>query len=439
MTAPSAHSDIRLSGRYLAKLEPARVAVAGLLLYIVSATLAPVSPSVDWSSMGLLYAALGYGAFIFGVLAWQGIFPTQRLPDILPSPPLRPISAMVILAIAAMGGGLRMIDRFILRDVPLGEDFNAVRAQLEATQASLFSTVGAAVYPACYVTLLAFHAMPPEKRKWWMGAAAYTLFLYPSSEALLQGSRSLMMISLGFILLSRGVLIDSFKILRNPLVIAGSLIMVINGFFIIFEMRLESSGMDFFVSSQASGYAFTVPPSKFAENILATDTGIAARVMALLVHLFQYYCHSGFELMLIFDHLPQNPLWGAYNFFHFFKLLAMLTGDTSMVDAASNVDFRTGVFATFFVPLFVDFHWAGPAVMAIFGALASASWSAACRRPTVWFPLYSYQVIIIFLMPVTSFLLAAQGLYTIAALVLVSLILSRLERQPARGGTQAAR
>jgi hypothetical protein len=198
----------------------------------------------------------------------------------------------------------------------------------------------------------------------------------------------------------------------------------------IFEMRLEAAGTDFVTSSQLSGYAFTTPPSKAMEALLLESDGPVRLLASIGLHISQYYCHSGYELMYIFDRLPDEPLFGAYNFFHLFKLISLLTGDNSVIERVQSIDIRTGVFATFFVPLFVDFGWLGVIVMFGFGYGCTVLWRAACRRPVVWFPLLAYLTIVLFLMPVTSFIIAAQGLYTIVALSVIGLGLAVLERNP---------
>ena len=120
-------------------------------------------------------------------------------------------------------------------------------------------------------------------------------------------------------------------------------------------------------------------------------------------------------------------MWGAYNFFHIYKFFGMVIGDTSVNEAINNLDIRVGIFATFFVPLFIDYHWGGPAFMIFGGFILSLLWRAAFRHPTAWFPLTAYMSIVLFLIPVTSFIFAAQGLYIIVSLLTMGVLIHRLD------------
>jgi hypothetical protein len=426
-SAPGA-DRIELDGLFLSALSPERPALAGLLFYLLLTAVAPIAPTVEINLRALAYVGACYLVYVAGVATCRLLNPVPTLAAHLRIPPLSLPGFLFVLGVAWVGVALRVADRFLVREVPLGDDFSAVRQQLQQSESGLLSAASAGLYPAAFVTVIAYYMLPAGRRHPVLGLAAYLVFLYPALEAGMQGSRSLIMISFAFILLSRQLLPHAFGILRRPAVFGVAALLLGYGLFLIFEMRLEAAGTDFITSSQLSGYAFTVPPSKSIEALLLESDGPVRLLASIALHITQYYCHSGYELMYIFDRLPDEPLFGAYNFFHFFKLLSLLTGDTSLIDQAQAVDIRTGVFATFFVPLFVDFGWLGVVVMFGFGYGCTVLWRAACRRTVVWFPLLAYLTVVVFLMPVTSFIVAAQGLYTIVALSFIGLGLAVLER-----------
>jgi hypothetical protein len=428
--SPEDGDRIELSGSFLGALSPERSALAGLLFYLLLAAVAPITPTVEINLLALAYVGACYLAFVSGVAVCRALTPSPTLAARIRIRPLSLVGFLFVLGVALIGIALRVLDRFVVREVPFGDDFSAVRQQLQSSEATLLSAAGAGLYPAAFVTIIAYYLLPERRRSLVLGIAAYLAFLYPALEAGLQGSRSLIMISFAFILLSRQLLPDAFGILRRPAIFSLAFLLLTYGLFAIFEMRLEAAGTDFIASSQLSGYAFTVPPSKTMAELLLVSDGPIRLLASIVLHISQYYCHSGYELMYIFDRLPDQPLFGAYNFFHAFKLLSLLTGDTSLIDQAQAVDIRSGVFATFFVPLFVDFGWLGIVVMFGFGVVSTMLWRAANRRPVVWFPLLAYVTIVLFLMPVMSLIVAAQGLYTIAALTLVGLGLAMLEHEP---------
>lgn len=421
-------APIHLSGAYLRRLEPVRTAFLGLLTYLVLALVAPLRSTVaDPSTLAVAYALACYLGLAVGAILYHTLFPQKPIGRDLWTAPLPKPLFMIALGLSGLGVAMRMIDRFVLRGVPLGEDFASVRAQLEATSASPLSAASAVIYPICFGMIFFYYCLPRSERRWWLGALATLIFLYPSFESIIGGTRSQMAVSLGFILVTRSILIDDLKWLRNRLVVAGGALLILNLFFLMFEIRVESMGQDFYTSSQTSGYAFTVPPNDFAQSYLIENKGLATSIVSLIVHFTQYYCHSGFEYLYIFDRLPEKPLWGAYNFFHIYKFFGMVIGDSSVNETINNLDIRVGVYATFFVPLFIDYHWGGPVFMMIFGFVLSLLWRATFRHPTAWFPLTAYMSIVLFLMPITSFIVASQGLYVITSLLAMGVLIHRMD------------
>lgn len=433
MSEQQAFTPIRLSGRYLRRLEPARVAFLGLLVYIGLTLVAPLRVTItEFSVAAVAYALLCYLGLAVGAVIYHTIFPQRPGAKMLIAAPLPKPLFWAALAVSGLGVALRLIDRFVLRGVTLGEDAASVRTQLEGSSSSPISVVSAVTFPVCFGILFFYYCLPKTERRWWMGALATLIFLYPTFESVTSGTRSQMMVSLGMMLMIRSILVDDLKWLRNPALIALGAVLLLNLFFVMFEMRVESMGLDFYTSTQASGYAFTVLPNDFATSYLLENKGIMSSVVSLIVHLTQYYCHSGFEFVYIFDRLPNKPLLGAYNFFHIYKFIGMIIGDTSVNETINTLDIRVGVYATFFVPLYVDYNWGGPVFMMIFGFVLSILWRATLHHPTAWFPLTAYMSIVLFLMPVTSFIVSSQGLYIIVSLLALAIVIHRLDRRGRR-------
>ncbi len=433
MSQEQAVTPIRLSGLYLGRMEPVRVALMGLLTYIGLTLIAPLRITItEFSTAGIVYASLCYGGLIAGAVIYHTLFPQKPGPKILMAAPLPKPLFWITLAAAGLGVALRMVDRFVLRGVTLGDDFASVRAQLESSSSSPLSVVSAVTFPACFGILFFYYCLPKADRRWWIGTITTLIFLYPSFESVTSGTRSQMMVSLGMMLMIRSILVDDLKWLRNPFLVAFGAFLLLNLFFLMFEIRVELMGLDFYTSTQSSGYAFTVLPNDFATSYLIENKGIMSSIVSLIVHLTQYYCHSGFEYLYIFDKLPQKPLWGAYNFFHIYKFIGMIIGDTSVNDTINTLDIRVGVYATFFVPLFIDYHWAGPVFMMIFGFVLSILWKATFRHPTAWFPLTAYMSLVLFLMPITSFIVSSQGLYIIASLLALAIVIHRMDARGRR-------
>ncbi|WP_156995441.1 hypothetical protein, partial [Elstera litoralis] len=137
---------------------------------------------------------------------------------------------------------MRLVDRFVLRGVQLGEDFSSVRSQLESAGASPLSTASAVIYPISFGMIFFYYCLPKSARRWWLGALATLIFLFPSFDAVIAGNRSLMAVSIGFILITRSILVDDLHWLRNRLFIGIALFLILNLFFIMFEIRVEAMG-----------------------------------------------------------------------------------------------------------------------------------------------------------------------------------------------------
>lgn len=72
---------------------------------------------------------------IAGAVIYHTLFPRKPGPKILMAAPLPKPLFWVTLAAAGLGVALRIVDRFVLRGVTLGDDFASVRAQLESNSA----------------------------------------------------------------------------------------------------------------------------------------------------------------------------------------------------------------------------------------------------------------------------------------------------------------
>lgn len=428
----SAPEAIRLNGQALMKLAPARTAVMGLLVYIGMVIIAPVVIMVEPGVPALLYAGAGYMALFSGVFLHHLVSPSPFAAPVITIQPIAPTTWRMAILLSGGAIAVRLFDRFVLRGVPIGEGADAVRNQLMNTEASPLSALGAALYPSCYAVLILFYCLPKRHRTTSAMVISYVLFLYPTMEAMMQNSRSLIIVSVALVLQARSVLIGSFAFLKSRVVQIGAGVGGMVGFFSVFVARLEDAGREFLASAQESGYAFTVQPNDTMMDLMMNNYGLLTTMAAAFLHVTQYYTHSFFEFFFIYDSLPELHSWGGFNFFHIYKFVGMVTGWTAMTDRAMTAEIRQGIFATMFVPMWVDFGWLMPAVMFVFGYIAAWLWKLSLAYPQQWFPLYSYIVVVIFLIPVTSFFFAAQGFYTISALTATSLMVGFLERRRAR-------
>ena len=74
---------------------------------------------------------------------------------------------------------------------------------------------------------------------------------------------------------------------------------------------------------------------------------------------------------------------------------------------------RTGVYTTFFGPIFIDFGWFSVVFIFFFGVFQKLIYNKIVQGRFQFIPLLFYLLIINFFMPVFNFINGAQGLYNL--------------------------
>ena len=164
-----------------------------------------------------------------------------------------------------------------------------------------------------------------------------------------------------------------------------------------------------------SGYAYTVEPSSFAEELI-NERGALGTILAAALPILQYYIHGLLEFQILWANSNIQTFSGGALLFgpyvKFFSLLGLIYEPDLFILFP-----RVGIFTSFWGPLWVDFGWFALFAMFLFGFLARML-ARACRVGDLGaIPLYSYFCAILFFMPVVNFAISAQGMYVINAFV----------------------
>lgn len=400
---------------------PERVALLGLLVYMTLWLLAPLKLvfPVSWESLGYIF--LCYLAFFFGCLLMAG----RRRRSVVVKQDRAQFSHRAFWGFVIIGAGgmaVRILDKWFLRGAGLGSSAMESRELLVDAAAGPLAALGGLLYPFCYVPLIMWWSRTPDGEKKSLAKwVAVALFILPAIDALLLLSRSQMLVAFAMMyfaaacVLYRGRLLPRRLILPVLLGIAGLLAVSIAAF----VTRLNEMNFDLAFSIQNSVYGYVITPNTSALRLMNQAGSSFGAALTSLMPMLQYYLHGVFEFGLLWNRTDGQLLtYGAQHFAPYIKALSMFGISPGSGLTNPNIYFRSGVFTTFFGPLWVDFAWMGPLFMLGFGLLSKYCAQRAREGYLRAMPLHAYFCVVLFFMPVINFMVSAQGMYIINALVL---------------------
>lgn len=390
----------------------------GFVVYLALYLVAPVAPLVALSAGSLIYIGCGVLGFSVGSLFADMFRRRERVKWVTPRQIEGTITILFwsFLLVGLFGNLLRLADRYILRGVGTASGLDA-RAILTETATSSWGLVGAALYPFGYLPLFIILGSRHLTHGPVRFILAIFVFFIPVMDSLVVLSRSFLLTNISMIYFAICLLYFGGK--ATPRQIALPLLTVVLALIaasgLIFQHRLDLMGFDPTASIFISAYAFTIIPSDSGLEAIQSG-GLRGQIVLLVMPLVQYFLHSIFEFQLLWDNHQGLFSYGSLHFAPYVKLLEVF-------DLASGIDPellfpRVGIFTSFFGPLWVDFGWFGPLVMAIFGFFARNLATMVRRGDMGALPLYSYLLVILFFAPVVNFAISAQGMYLINAFVL---------------------
>lgn len=409
----------KLDNSFLRFAHPLKFGLLGIVIYITLFLFSPLVVDIEFSTGGIIYVILGYLAFFAG----------GCLTSILPKKSFKNAARLTIDAprlfqfassAAILGLGLRIIDRFFVRNVSLAQSVMDRREALESGGSNIFSTLSAALYPFSLLTFFCYFLLCRSDGKRHPLALLVTIltFILPSLDATMLGSRSTVLMSASLLFL---YLLYFRVILPKPshligLILSGSLLFLFSSW--IFLDRLSVMGTDVIFSILQSGYAFTVQPKAWIVNFLNDTTSDLAYIATFTyLNVSQYFLHGVFEFFYLYDNFDwtYSHSWGSNTFFVAFKLAAQVFGEGLPTDYVMGLQPRPGVYTTFFGPIFVDFGWFGLIPIFFFGLISSAIWRSSLNGDLLAIPPLFYLNIIIIFMPVVNLIQSAGGVYVLVA------------------------
>jgi hypothetical protein len=292
--------------------------------------------------------------------------------------------------LATVGLLFRIIDRFVIRQVPLTLDIAENRSELIALTStpSLLGIIGALLFPCGLALLAILWSLPQEKRTSRKTLIAYLFLLYPALESLLQAGRSGILQVVIYWVFYSFIFGRNRLVTRRPVILIPPAIGVLIFFEWIFLLRAEAANVTMAEVVQGSGYALFLPPSAWTINILASDQGILVTLVSTWLHLTQYFGHAFFVFLQNFRAFSGEHTLGSINFGIIEKVYYDLAGERAP-DVLAEIGGLSGLSGTFFTSVYYDFGWfLGPPFMFALGAIFEKVYQLTFVRPWQWAPLY---------------------------------------------------
>lgn len=163
---------------------------------------------------------------------------------------------------------------------------------------------------------------------------------------------------------------------------------------------------------------------KVNENIMSfISTHNNTSYIYTLISLRHYVIHGLYELQNLINTFDLNNIaYGSYEFNPILKVIGLFGGPYKSIQAIGNSLNKTGVYTTFFGPVYVDFGYLGIIFMFIFGFLCTYLWckSEYDIRAKL---LYSLFFSIILHIPFINMIQSGMGLYYILAFIIALYII----------------
>lgn len=410
---------------------PLTVGIAGLAAWLFLWLVAPIDviQPLRWNTIGFI--ALGYFFFAVGCI-WAGNTQTDAQATLTRYRPWQgPLLSgffWLSFCIGAFAMGLRFFDRVIIRGVNYTEEVDKVRDTLATTEFSGASAIASVIMPFCFIPLILLLASRWQRDSWWKVTLAAILFCLPMLESLAQASRSIMLLTIvmGFfsvcLLKFNGNVFDRRLLLPS----VGILVLTLMASTAIFSLRLETTGRNLEESLYNSVYATAFQPAREAQAGLTSPNPLTQQFYQAVLPNSMYYLSGVYEFDLALNRPDEQRFgYGAYIFYPYSRILALVLGtESSTLIEEDDLIYRTGVFTSFFGPMWVDFGYVIFPIMIFIGfVLQRLAPIVATGRVNI-LPIYLFGLVVVFYMPVFNFLVSGFGFFIFHGFALFALFSS---------------
>lgn len=394
-----------------------------LVAYGLGLLVAPIEPNYEATASSLWLWATSAGTSVLGLYVAHLL----ASPAGAARPPAFGFSLALasnrLNVLAAIGLVCTIVDRYVLRGVPLNFDFFVARDALEATAPTPIGLLGALLGAlACFslglVIARRIAGERPVPRDMLLSSAVFLLYVAISLGI---GSRSTLLVAVVSTMFSviwmrkaAGLTLH----LRYWLLALAALALVALISVALMLERLNLMGLDPFISIEFSGYAYTVRPSRDAMDWLGARAEAAPMLVAGF-SLLQYVFHGLYEFSLFAQEPFVEHSLGSATFWLPLKLLSIVNVNLGAIDYESIPGWREGIFTTFLGPMYLDFGTFMP--IATFLLFLALGLPANRLRPDrlALLPYCSVLCAVCVLFPIVNLLDSASGAYPLVASLLV--------------------
>ena len=398
---------------FFKKLSLSRVTFYGIILWIFIFIISDIKIIYGVNFFSVFYIIVCYFSLFVGFIYTKKNIQTRQF--IFNESSLKKILYLA-LVIAIIAFAFRIIDKFYIRGITLSNTTIVNRVILTEKSSSVFGLFGAFLSPFAFIPLfLAFVLKIKDKL---LILICGIVFFNLTFENILLGSRfGILMIILLFVLL-----LIHFKKIRITYIkvfwffILGMVLILLATKMFLDRTKefakTDNVAINHILSN--AGYNYTMKPTKEYKEEIINEKNELLKVSKLSkVNIAQYYLHGVFEFSYLYNNYEKDFRWGGYMFSIIPKLSNIVFRTNFNLKEINGSMPRTGIYTTFFGPLYVDFGWLGPFFMFFFGLIQSIIYNKVISGNFKYIPLLLYFFIIDFFMPVINFIVSAQGLYII--------------------------
>jgi oligosaccharide repeat unit polymerase len=408
--------------------KPANIAAIGILLWLLIWLVSPLVTINPMSLSSVLFIMLCYIGFFAGCLfagrfLGGGITGIYRWNNELN---VRAVGTTGLIGLIGMA--FRYYDRAVVRGVEYSQSSLEIREALTNVAVSGWGVVGSILLPFCFLPVIYILASKWDRRKIPLLLFALVIFTLPMIESLAQLSRSIMLMTV-FMLFCIAICLKfngnpvHRKMLLFSVASAVTLVIISSA---IFSVRLTDNSMAIEDSVIDSVYAANIGPTPEAVERLANGSPLVSQYYRAVLPNAMYYLSGAYEFSLLWERPDiQEFAYGTYMFSPFVKVFDQaLNYQRSGFDEEVLV-YRTGVFNSFFGPVWIDFGWVSPLFCLAFGFALTSLGNKARSGNLAAAPLYFYGVVIAFYMPVANFISGGYGIFIIIAFGLFAIFANR--------------
>ena len=409
---------------FLKKNNPLKVSLIGLLFWVFIFFLIPLRIKIQIGFMPFVYLIANY---IFFFLGLKIISQTKSEKELTYTTNKRILWRIlyIVIFIASIGLFLKILDKFYIREASFNNSISYNRFLLERSGASVISIISAITNAFCFLPLFIYYMIQPKNRAlFWL---CIFLFFSAGFEFIMLGSRSGLFV---IIILFSAYLFYFKKIKITPIkFLIGLGIFCFLGIFstqLFIERTKDFAKTDKVAIEhilKRSNYNFTITPKEETKvKIIKSSNKTLQAARLTTVNFAQYYLHGAFEFGYLYNNYNKNHYYGAYTFNILVKFINIIFRTNFDLKEIQNAPPRTGVYTTFFGPIFIDFGWLSFVFMFFFGVLQKLLFNRTLEGRFQFIPLLFYILIINFFMPVFNFINGAQGIYTICSFLIFILL-----------------